>query len=317
MRLRQPQRRQPPGLQFAGRTAGVRQARRAVGHRAHAQARRPPTRPRSQRRPTRSQARIRELFSRTDGTESMAGLRKEMMDTMEEERRHLPHRGRPAGGRATRSPNCASATATSMLHRQEQRLQHRPVPGAGTGLACSIAPRRVTVGALARKESRGAHQRLDLHRARRRELPAPHAWSTTRDTDAAARRLPRRGDHQVAARRARLFGRPQMKRTAHGPAGSAALQPGDGQRAALPALRRRVPGRMGGARCAERRQGNHRPDAELPLVLPHGGLRQLRHDGQRRAQAGLPGLPARLPGRDPGRAAGQLPDRARPGHGGR
>ncbi len=39
---------------------------------------------------------------------------------------------------------------------------------------------------------------------------------------------------------------------------------------------------------------NHRPDAELPLVLPHGGLRQLRHDDQRRAEAGLQGLPARL-----------------------
>ena len=31
-----------------------------------------------------SQARVRELFSRTDGTESMSGLRKEMMATMEE-----------------------------------------------------------------------------------------------------------------------------------------------------------------------------------------------------------------------------------------
>ena len=34
-------------------------------------------------RANESQARIRELFSRTDGTESMSGLRKEMMDTME------------------------------------------------------------------------------------------------------------------------------------------------------------------------------------------------------------------------------------------
>ncbi|MEI6735178.1 MAG: FAD-binding protein, partial [Comamonadaceae bacterium] len=36
-----------------------------------------------QARANESQARVRELFSRTDGTESMSGLRKEMMDTME------------------------------------------------------------------------------------------------------------------------------------------------------------------------------------------------------------------------------------------
>ena len=29
-------------------------------------------------------------------------------------------------------------------------------------------------------------------------------------------------------------------------------------------------------------------DAVLPLVLPHGGMRQLRHDDQRRAQTVLP-----------------------------
>src|SRR5207342_2292864 len=36
-----------------------------------------------QARANESQARIRELFSRTDGSESMSGLRKEMMATME------------------------------------------------------------------------------------------------------------------------------------------------------------------------------------------------------------------------------------------
>jgi fumarate reductase iron-sulfur subunit len=61
-------------------------------------------------------------------------------------------------------------------------------------------------------------------------------------------------------------------------------------------------------------KAEHRPDAQLPLVLPHGRLRQLRHDDQRRAQAVLPCLPAQLRRRDPGRAAGAFPDRARPRH---
>lgn len=33
---------------------------------------------------------------------------------------------------------------------------------------------------------------------------------------------------------------------------------------------------------------------ELPLVLPNGNLRFLRHDGQQGAEAGLQNLPARL-----------------------
>lgn len=51
----------------------------------------------------------------------------------------------------------------------------------------------------------------------------------------------------------------------------------------------------------------------LPLVLPHGDLRLLRHDGQPRAEAGVQNLPARLRRRHEGRSAGQLPDRARSG----
>jgi len=106
-----------------------------------------------------SQARIRELFSRADGTESMSGLRKEMMDTMEK--------------------NCG-------LYRTEEGLQEAvnkivelrqrynkvilhdrsnvfntdlfQVLELGSMLDCASA---LTVGALARKESRGAHQRLD------------------------------------------------------------------------------------------------------------------------------------------------------------
>lgn len=54
---------------------------------------------------------------------------------------------------------------------------------------------------------------------------------------------------------------------------------------------------------------------ELPLVLPNGNLRFLRHDGQQGAEAGLQNLPARLHQRHQGGGIGQLPDRARSGGG--
>ncbi len=52
--------------------------------------------------------------------------------------------------------------------------------------------------------------------------------------------------------------------------------------------------------------------AQLSLVVPHVRLRQLRHDGQRRAEAVLQGVPEGLHRQDPRRTADQFSDRARP-----
>ena len=49
-----------------------------------------------------------------------------------------------------------------------------------------------------------------------------------------------------------------------------------------------------GAAGAAVHQGRPRRHAQLPLVVPHGDLRQLRHDDRRQAQAVVPDLPARL-----------------------
>ena len=106
-----------------------------------------------------SQARIRELFSRTDGTESMSGLRKEMMDTMETN----------AGIYRTEEGLQEAVNKIAELRQRYQKvvLNDRSnvfntdlfqVLELGSMLDCASA---LTVGALARKESRGAHQRLD------------------------------------------------------------------------------------------------------------------------------------------------------------
>ena len=107
-----------------------------------------------------SQARIRELFSRTDGRESMSGLRKEMMDTMEAN----------AGIYRNEAGLKAAVAKIAELRQRYQNVVLNDksnvfntdlfqVLELGSMLECAEA---LTVGALARKESRGAHQRLDF-----------------------------------------------------------------------------------------------------------------------------------------------------------
>ncbi len=107
-----------------------------------------------------SESRIRALCEKSNGTESIAGLRKQMMDTMEENvgiyrvgtelatacEKVSELRQRYAGIAIN---DKSSVYNTDLLQALE----------LGSMLDCAEA---VTVGALARKESRGAHQRLDF-----------------------------------------------------------------------------------------------------------------------------------------------------------
>jgi fumarate reductase flavoprotein subunit len=106
-----------------------------------------------------SQARVRALFQRTDGNESMSGLRKEMMDTMEKN----------AGlYREENGLKEAVAKLAELRQRYNKIVLHDKsnvfntdlfqVLELGSMLDCAEA---LAVSALARKESRGAHQRLD------------------------------------------------------------------------------------------------------------------------------------------------------------
>jgi fumarate reductase flavoprotein subunit len=113
-----------------------------------------------QARAEASQARIRALFSRTDGSESLAGLRKEKMDTMEKN----------VGIYRTEAGLREAVDTIAQLRERYQRIAlvdksnvfNTDLFGVlelGCMLDCASA---LTVGALARRESRGAHQRLDF-----------------------------------------------------------------------------------------------------------------------------------------------------------
>jgi fumarate reductase flavoprotein subunit len=107
-----------------------------------------------------AQARIRSLFEKTGGKESIAGLRKEMMATMEENAGIY----RSAGGLSE-----ACAKLGELRHRYAEieltdktNVYNTDLLQAlelGSMLDCAEA---VTASALARTESRGAHQRLDF-----------------------------------------------------------------------------------------------------------------------------------------------------------
>ena len=110
-------------------------------------------------RANESQDRVRELFSRTTGTESMSGLRKEMMDTMEKnagiyrEEIGLQEAVNKIAELRQRYRKVILNDKSNVFNTDLFQLLE-----LGCMLECAEA---LTVGALARKESRGAHQRLD------------------------------------------------------------------------------------------------------------------------------------------------------------
>ena len=107
-----------------------------------------------------AQARIRELFQRTGGGETVAGLRKEMLHAMEE------HAGIYRSGEGLAAA-CAKLAELRRRYRSLELTDKTNVYNTdllqalelGSMLDCAEA---VVQSAAARKESRGAHQRLDF-----------------------------------------------------------------------------------------------------------------------------------------------------------
>jgi fumarate reductase flavoprotein subunit len=107
-----------------------------------------------------AQGRVRELMQRSGGGETVAGLRKEMMQTMEE------HAGIYRTGEGLAAANRKLAELRGRYRRIElndkTNVYNTDLLQAlelGSMLDCAEA---VTQSALARRESRGAHQRLDF-----------------------------------------------------------------------------------------------------------------------------------------------------------
>jgi fumarate reductase flavoprotein subunit len=106
------------------------------------------------------QSRIRALFDKSGGTESISGLRKEMTNTMEE------HVGIY---RTAKGLESACAKIGELRLRYEGIELHDKTNVYNTDLLQALelgsmldCAEAVAVGALERKESRGAHQRLDF-----------------------------------------------------------------------------------------------------------------------------------------------------------
>jgi fumarate reductase flavoprotein subunit len=119
-----------------------------------------PPRPASATLAEAAQGRIRELMQRTGGAETVAGLRKEMMHSMEQ------HAGIYRSGEGL----AAACAKLGELRRRYRNLELHDRTNVyntdllqalelGSMLDCAEA---VVQSAAARKESRGAHQRLDF-----------------------------------------------------------------------------------------------------------------------------------------------------------
>ena len=107
-----------------------------------------------------AQGRIRVLFERTGGRESIAGLRKEMMTTMERNA-GIYRSGEGLAEACSKLAELRHRYAGIELHDKTNVYNTDLLQALelGSMLDCAEA---VVASALARKESRGAHQRLDF-----------------------------------------------------------------------------------------------------------------------------------------------------------
>lgn len=108
-----------------------------------------------------SEARIEALMKKTGGTETIAGLRKEMMETMETNV-GIYRTGSELATACDKDSELRQRYANIALHDKTHVYNSTDLMQAlelKSMLDCAEA---VTVGARERKESRGAHQRLDF-----------------------------------------------------------------------------------------------------------------------------------------------------------
>ena len=289
--------RQPPGLEFADRTAGVRQGRRRGSGRAmrkglpHANAaaigklaEAAPPRALGHRRAQRRHRAHRHA--------ARARWRKSMEDGCGIYRTAADHAGdlRQARGTEAALPEGAGSTTTRRAGTPNGCWR-------SSWVTCWTWPQAMAHSALNRARiARLAPAAGRLRGARRRRTSSSTRWRTYRGDGRAAHRLRRRSRSRPRSPAPALTAPPAKRPTARP---RRPLMP-DSQRIEIQVLRyrpeqedkpvlaellRAVHRRHVGAAGAAVHQGRPRRHAELPLVVPHGDLRQLRDDGQRQAQA--------------------------------
>ena len=244
--------------------------------------------------------------ARPGGARSISTLREAMQHTME-------------GGAGIYRTRASLAEAAGKIAEMQERykaismedhsldLQHAAGCGAGAGLPArrrrDHPPMRPAARGVARRPSTDR-----FPRSRRQEIPgafagvAEHGW-------AAAGRLSAGNDHTLAAGQAGIRRAIDRWRT-RSVIEVARYSPESDAEPHFQNYRGSAARGLDGPRRAELYQGQARRLAHLPLVVPDGYLRQLRHDGQRRTEADLRD-PARAVCARPGagRAVAPFPDR--------
>ena len=251
-----------------------------------------------QRKPMRRAQRALAIVTPEDGSERIAALRREMAQSMEERLRHLPHGSRHAGHlrQARRAEAALPAACSSTTTRR-----------SGTPNGCSRSSsgisstwrRRWCTRRCSASESRGSHQRLDGFEQRDDVNFLKHTLAHYARRRRAAHRLRAGEDHAVASP-ARAPTAPPANRPKRSASrgGARCLKPRSPSRSrccatapsrttapVVQTLSGAVHRRHVGAAGPAVHQGRARRHAELPLVVPHGDLRQLRHDDRRQARA--------------------------------
>ncbi len=238
---------------------------------------------------TDEQRRLEHDLLNKKGRERIADLR----DEMQKRWSRAPASTAPArrSRRAsTRSAGCSERYADIAIEDRSRTFNTERIAALELAFMLDVAEADRHRGGAPRRIAR----RAPAHRfseARRRALSRALADLPQRRR-LGARRVPAGHDHPLAAGRAGLWGGGTAWRTAsryrsRGIVRSRSLRPPSTNTRSLPEGLGR-PGRT------EPRQGSHRRHAVVPLVVPHGHLRQLRHDGQRRAEADLRHVPVRL-----------------------
>ena len=184
-----------------------------------------------------------------------------------------------------------AATRRSALDDHSRTFNTELIAALELGFMLDVAETIVHC-ALHREESRGAHQRTDFPERDDNKFLAHSLVLAPTPMGRRRIELSAGDDHPLAAGR-RVYGSSLNRRRKvrvngrHDHSGGGAVLARDRRRAALSRVSRSRCARTGWSSTRSTTSRTARRLAHVPLVVPDGHLRQLRHDGQRRTEADL------------------------------